>query len=144
MNEFPYDKEFLTIALTALFSFAISYVFFKRQKNLEKSKILHDTASVTVIKYIDELIAILSELSYTSNKSDEDKIRINLIDTIKKHQNITTTRLLLIGDEKLVDDFNLFLNACSEYSRQAGFSMANNLPVTFITVPASTVLKKLL
>ncbi|WP_062569336.1 hypothetical protein [Pseudoalteromonas arabiensis] len=144
MNELPYTKELLTIALTALFSFAISYAFFKRQNILEKSKILHDTASVTVIKYIDELILILSELSYTSNKADEDKVRANLIDTIKKHQDITTTRLLLIEDEKLVNDFDLFLNACSVYSQRTGFSMANDLPVTFITVPASTVLKKLL
>ena len=144
MFELPYAKELFTISLTALFSFAISYVIFKRQKKLERSKIIYDTASVRVIKYIDDLIFILSELSYTNNKVDEDNVRVNLIGTIKKHQYITTTRLLLIEDKKLVEDFDLFLNACSAYSQRTGFSMANDLPISFVTIPASTVLKKLL
>ncbi|MBY8139549.1 hypothetical protein KW500_22395 [Vibrio fluvialis] len=143
MLELPYAKEIFTVSFTALFSFIISYLFFKRQEKLEKRKVFYEAASSMIIKYIDELMFALSDLSY-STKDNEDALRIALMNVVKKKQNVVESRLLLLNDKDLVNEFDLFLQVCTAYSINTGFTKPNNVPITLVTVQAHKVLKKLL
>ena len=143
VSELPYAKEIFTVTFTALFSFVISYLFFKRQQKLEKSKVLYDAASLMIIKYIDGVIFALSDLAY-STEENEDDLRIELMNVVKKNQDVAMSRLLLLGDEKLVDEFKLFLEVCTTYSVSTGFTKSNDVPITLVTLQASKVLQKLL
>lgn len=142
MSELPYAKEMFVIALSALFSYLIARVVFKRQQHLEKNKITYDAASVTIIEYIDEIIKSLSDLRYSTPENEGDA-RMRLINTIK-YQQVISSRLYLLDNKKLIDDFGKFMKIANTYSQTTGDNKLNVLNLEMVTTAASEVLEHLL
>lgn len=142
MSNLPYATELFSGALAALFTLLISYIAFQRQLIMERRKLIHDAASVTIIEYIDEIIRSLSDLRYSTSENEDDA-RIRLINTLK-YQQVISSRLQLLKNKKLIDDFDKFMKSSSLYSQTTGQNHSNMLNLDAVTYDASVVLEHLL